>query len=347
MIMAEFFVLGFLCLATFTLLTVQNHGRMSLPCLLAAFALITPNSAPAQSDYPSRPIKIVVPFAPGSIPDLLSRLASDKLTGKWGQPVIVENRPGASGNVGAEAVARAEPDGYTLLSAPPPPIAINQHLFPKMNFDPGAFAPVTVIAAAPNVLVAHPNLPASNVEELIGYARANPGKLSGGSTGNGGTPHLTLEMLMAAAGVRVTHVPYSRGLPPALVDLFAERIDIMFVNLADALPHVRSGKLKAIAVASETRIPELPNTAAIAETLPGFRSTTWYAVVAPPKTPAAIVAKLSNGIAEVLRLPEVARRLHDLSATPVGTSPEQSGAFITAESNRWRDVIVSAGVKLE
>ena len=152
---------------------------------------------------------------------------------------------------------------------------------------------------------------------------------------------------MSAAGVKMTHVPYSRGLPPALVDLFAGRIDVMFVNLADALPHVRSGKLKAIAVASETRIPELPDTAAIAETLPGFRSTTWYAVVAPPKTPAEIVAKLSTEVAEILRMPAVAKRLQDLAATPVGTSPEQSGAFIKAESDRWRNVILSAGVKLE
>jgi tripartite-type tricarboxylate transporter receptor subunit TctC len=325
----------------------RGKGRMSPAWLLAAFASLAPANAPAQTNYPDRPIRIVVPFAPGSIPDLLSRLVGDKLTAKWGQPIIVENRPGASGNVGAETVARAEPDGYTLLSAPPPPIAINQHLFPKLNFDPGAFAPITVIAAAPNVLVAHPDLPASNVQEMIGYAKANPGKLNGGSTGNGGTPHLTLEMLMSAAGVKMTHVPYSRGLPPALVDLFAGRIDVMFVNLADALPHVRSGKLKAIAVASETRIPELPDTAAIAETLPGFRSTTWYAVVAPPKTPAEIVAKLSTEVAEILRMPEVAKRLQDLAATPVGTSPEQSGAFIKAESDRWRNVILSAGVKLE
>ena len=327
-------------------LTTGSTAGVSAAVLLAGLIMGSPG-AQAQNDYPNRPIKIVVPFAPGTMPDLLSRLVGEKLTVKWGQPVIIENRTGASGNVGAEAVARAEPDGYTLLSAPPPPIAINQHLFPRMSFDPAAFVPVTVIAAAPNVLVAHPKLPASNTQELIDYAKANPGKLNGGSTGNGGTPHLTLEMLMSAAGVRIAHVPYSRGLPPALVDLLAERIDVMFVNLADALPHIRGGKLKAIAVASETRIPELPDTAAIAETLPGFRSTTWYAIVAPPGTPAAVVGKLSGEIAEVLRTPEVTKRLQDVGASPGGTSPEQSGAFIAAESNRWRDVIQSAGVKLE
>jgi tripartite-type tricarboxylate transporter receptor subunit TctC len=345
--MAESLVPEFPLLARRTLLRARANGRMSLACLLGALALSATGSAAAQTNYPDRPVKIVVPFAPGSIPDLLSRLVGDKLAGKWGQPFIVENRPGASGNVGAEVVARAEPDGYTLLSAPPPPIAINQHLFPKMSFDPAAFDPVTVLAAAPNVLVAHPNVPASNFGELVGYARANPGKLNGASTGNGGTPHLTLEMLMSAADIRITHVPYSRGLPPALLDLFAERIDIMFVNLADALPHVRAGKLKAIAVASETRIAELPDTAAIAETLPGFRSTTWYAVVAPPKTPSVIVAKLSGEIGNILRTPDVTKRLQDLAATSVGTSPEQSRAFIKAESDRWRSVIVSAGVKLE
>jgi tripartite-type tricarboxylate transporter receptor subunit TctC len=313
---------------------------------LAAALLAGPSPVVAQDSFPSRPIRIVVPFAPGGAADTLPRLIGEKLSAKWGQPVIVENRPGATGNVGAEAVARAEPDGYTLLGAPPPPLAVNQNLFPKLGFDPAAFVPVTIIAAVPNVLVVHPDVPATNIRELIAYAKANPDKLSYASTGSGGTPHLTAEMFKAATGVRIVHVPY-RAVPLAFVDLLAGQVGMMFANLGDSMQHIRSGKLRAIGIGSRTRWQALPDVPAISEVQPNFVSDTWYAVVAPPKTPAERAEKLSQAIADALRLPDVVKRLNDLSATPVGTSPGETAEFIRQETKRWRDVIISAKVTLD
>jgi tripartite-type tricarboxylate transporter receptor subunit TctC len=315
-----------------------------LGLIAAACADATP--ANAQS-FPSKPIKIVVPVVPGTTPDILARLVGNHLAPRLGQPIIVENRGGASSNIGAEYVARAEPDGHTLMVSPPPPLAINESLFPKLGFDPAAFVPVTILVTLPNVLVVTAGLKARNVEELVALAKASPDQLNGGSTGVGGTPHLSLEMFKAAAGVSIKHIPYSRGLAPALTDLLAGRIDLIFMNLADALPHVRSGQLRALAVASRERVADLPEVPALAETLRGFESSTWMAMVAPPATPPEIVGKLSREVAEVLRLPDVVARLSDISAMPVGSSPEDTRAFIRAEAVRWRNVIVSAGIRLE
>lgn len=321
----------------------------TLVCVLAfALFVVGPSVvAIAQDDYPSRPIRLIVPFAPGTLPDVLSRLVGPKLVAKWGQPVIVENRPGATGNIGAEIVAAATPDGYTLLSTPSPPLAINQSLYAKLNFDPNAFAPVTVIAALPNVLVVPSQLPASTLEALITLSKASPDQLNCASTGNGSTGHLSLEMLKAAAGVRITHVPYSKGLGSAMADLLAGRVDMMFVNLSDALPHIRSGALKAIAIGSETSVAELPEVPPLARSFPGFHSTAWYAVVAPPKTPTGITAKLSAAIAETLKAPDIVVKLRDLAVVPIGSSPAETAAFIEAERTRWRNVIISAAIKLD
>ncbi len=228
--------------------------------LIAAAALFTVTSLPtgAQDNYPNHPVRIIVPYAAGGIAGVLAHLLGEKLTAKWGQAFIVESRPGASGNIGAEAVARAAPDGYTLLVSPPPPLAINQSLFPKLSYDPSAFVPVTVIAMVPNVLVVHPAVPASNVKELIVLAKTQPGKLNYASTGNGGTPHLTAEQLKAVTGVRIVHIPYN-GVPAALTDLMGGQVDMMFINLGDALPHIKSGKLKVLGVASDGRIATLPD----------------------------------------------------------------------------------------
>lgn len=325
----------------------MNRGSGLVRRLLIVAALAAmPQMAIAQDNYPKRPIKLVVPYTAGGLADVLSRLVGEKLSLKWGQPVVVESRAGASGNLGAEAVARSDPDGYTLLSTPPPPLAINQSLFAKLAFDPAAFVPVTVIASAPNVLVARPNLPVSSLQELIAFAKANPDKLSYASTGNGGTPHLSAELLKAKIKARIVHVPY-RGLPPAFVDLFAGQVDLMFANLSDSLPHIRIGKLKVLGVGSRARLPELPDVPAISEVLPGFVSDTWYAIVAPPKTPAEIADKISTAVAEALKLSDVAKRLQDLSVAPVGSSPVETTEFIKQETQRWREVIVSAGIKPE
>jgi tripartite-type tricarboxylate transporter receptor subunit TctC len=302
--------------------------------------------AVAQDSYPSRPIRMVVPLPPGPIADTLPRLIADKLTMRWGQPVIIENRPGAAQNLGAEAVARAAPDGYTLLATPQGPLVISQHFYPALGFDPTAFVPVTIMATLPYTLVAHPSLGASTLGELIALAKANADKITYASPGTGSPPHLAGEMLKSMAGVRMVHVPY-KGAGPAATDLLAGRINVMFDNLANTLQHIRSGRLRVLAVGSETRIPELSEVPAIAETYPGFYAAGWYAIVAPPRTPPEIAARLSSAVAETLKLPDVAGKLRDYSAKAVGGSPAETAAFIKEESERWHKVILSNGIKPE
>jgi len=314
--------------------------------LAATCALALAVSAHAQ-DFPTRPIRIVVPFPAGGSADLIPRILGEKLSAKWGQPIIVENRSGAAGNIGAELVYKAEPDGYTLLSAPPPPLVINQSLYAKLAFDPTQFAPVSVMAAIPNVLLIHPGVGAGGVQELITFAKAAPDRLNYASQGSGSTSHLTAEMFKSmAGGLKITHIPY-KGTAPALTDLLGGQVDIMFDNLGVSLQHVKSGKLKALAVCSEKRIAALPEVPALSEFLPGFVAIAWFGVVAPPKTPAPIAEKLSAAIAETLRLPDVQKRLGELSAEPLGYSPSQMAAFMKLEAARWREVIRSAGVKTE
>ena len=323
--------------------TTTTRAVLLAAALLPAFIAALPAAA---QDYPTRPIRIVVPFPAGGTADALPRIIADKLASKWGHAVIVENRAGAGGNIGAEAVFRAEPDGYTLLSAPPPPLVINHSLYSKLAFDPTLFVPVTVIAAVPNVLLLHPKVPANTVQEFIAYAKANPDKLNYASQGSGTTSHLTAEMFKSQGGVRITHVPY-KGTAPALTDLLAGQVEIMFDNLGVSLQHVKAGKLKALAVASEKRVPSLPNIPAMSELMPGFVSIAWFGVVAPPKTPLPIAEKLSAAIAEALKLPEVGKRLADLSAEPGGMTPSEMGAFMKQDAERWRNVIRSAGVKVD
>jgi tripartite-type tricarboxylate transporter receptor subunit TctC len=301
---------------------------------------------PAQT-YPARPIRIVVPFPAGGSADLIPRIVGEKLSAKWGQPVVVENRAGAAGNIGAELVYKAEPDGYTLLSAPPPPLVINQSLYAKLAFDPTQFVPVSVMAAIPNVLLVNPGVGAGSVQDLIAFARAAPGRLNYASQGSGSTSHLTAEMFKAmAGGLKITHVPY-KGSAPALIDLLAGQVDIMFDNLGVSLQHVKSGKLKALAVCSERRIAALPEVPALSEFLPGFTAIAWFGVVAPPRTPMPVAEKLSVAIADALKLPDVQKRLAELSAEPLGYSPSQMAAFMKLDAVRWREVIRSAGVKAE
>jgi tripartite-type tricarboxylate transporter receptor subunit TctC len=300
----------------------------------------------AQESYPNRPIKIIVPLPPGPIADTLPRLIADKLTARWGQPVIIENRPGAAQNLGAEVVARAAPDGYTLLATPQGPLVVSQHFYPRLGFDPTAFVPVTVMAALPYTLVVHPSLPASTLHELFALARANPEGITYASPGTGSPPHLAGEMLKSVSGIRMVHVPY-KGAAPAATDLLAGRVNLMFDNLANTMAHIKSGKLKVLAVASEARVPELSDVPAIAETYPGFYAAGWYAIVAPPKTPLEVATKLSGAIRETLKMPDVANRLREYAARPVGSSPAETAAFFKQESERWRQVILANGIKPE
>jgi tripartite-type tricarboxylate transporter receptor subunit TctC len=313
---------------------------LSLAIALIAF------SAHAQ-DWPSKAVRIIVPFPAGGSADLMPRVVGEKLAEKWGQAVIVENRPGAAGNIGADIVFRAEPDGYTLLSGPPPPLVINRLLYPKLSYDSSQFVPITVIGAIPNVLLVHPKTNVSTVQEFIALARSNPGKLNYASQGSGSTSHLTAELFKSmAGGLQITHVPY-KGTAPALADLLGGQVEMMCDNLGVSLPHVKAGKLKALGVASSKRVPSLPDVPTLAETLPGFESVAWFGIVAPPKTPAAIAEKVSAGVAEALKMPDVQRRLRELSAEPMGLTPAQTAAFMKQETERWGAVIRTAGVKVD
>src|SRR5499426_950678 len=312
---------------------------------LALAAILATPDARAQ-DYPSRAVKIIVPFPAGGTADVMPRIFSDWLAKKWGEPVVIENRSGAAGNIGAEAVAKADPDGYTLLSAPPPPLVINQNLYPRLGFDPTEFVPIVIMGRVPNALVLNAKVPLASVADVIAYAKANPGKLTCATQGNGTTSHLTAELFQMMAGVKFQQVPY-RGSAPALTDLAAGNVDLMFDNLGVSLALVKGGQLKVLGVATPKRMAALPQVPTIAETLPGFESAAWFAIVAPPKTPAAIVDKINVDVNEALKSPEIARRLPDFSAEPVGGTPQATAAYMREEVERWRKVIKAANVKLE
>jgi tripartite-type tricarboxylate transporter receptor subunit TctC len=315
-------------------------------CFALVLACALSFAAGAQ-EWPAKPVRIIVPFPAGGSADLMPRTVAEKLAQKWRQPLIVDNRPGAAGNIGADAVFRADPDGYTLLASPPPPLVINKLLYPRLSYDPDEFVPITVIGAIPNVLLVNPQVPATSVARLIAYARANPGKLNYASQGSGTTSHLTTELFKAmAGGLEITHIPY-KGTAPALTDLLAGQVDVMFDNLGVSLPQVRAGKLTALAVASRKRFPGLPEVPALAETLAGFESVAWFGIVAPPRTSPAIAEKVAVGVQEALKLPDVRKRLADLSAEPLGYSPAETAAFMRQESERWGAVIRAAHVKLE
>ena len=314
------------------------------PSAFLLCALAAPVSA---QEYPARPIRIIVPFPAGGTADIMPRIFGEKLAAKWGQPVVVDNRPGAAGNIGAELVYKAEPDGYTLLSAPPPPLVINQSLYPKLPYDPTRFVTVSVMAAVPNVVLVHPKVPATSIQELIAHAKANPDKLAYSSQGNGTTSHLTTEMLKTVAGgLKITHVPY-KGTAPALAALMSGEVALMIDNLGVSLPHALSGRVRALAVCSERRVPALPQVPAMGEFFPGFVSIAWFGIVAPPGTHPKIAARLSAGISEALKLPDVGKKLADLTAEPVGSTPAQMAAFMKEDAERWRKVIRSAGVKID
>ena len=317
--------------------------------IAAAFALALPAQAPSQDDagdFPKSAIKFVVPNPPGGGNDVLARMIAEKLRVKWGQPVVVENRGGAAGNIGAAAVFNAEPDGHTLLITTPAPLVTNRSLYAKLSYNPDAFVPVSVVMTSPNLLVVHPQVPATSVQQLLAYAKANPDKLSYASQGAGTGAHLTTEMMKMATGVKIVHVPYG-GTAPALIDLLAGRVDMMFIAFGDALSYVRSGKLRAIAVGSNQPNPLLPDVAPVAEALPGFFSMYWVGVVAPPRTPAAVAGKLSAGIGEAINQPDLRKKLQDMNVEPLGSTPAEMADFVRQESDRWGKVIQSIGAKVQ
>ncbi len=303
--------------------------------------------APAPT-YPTKPIRLVVPFPPGGATDILARAVGQRLTEVWGQSVVIDNRPGAGGNIGTELVAKSAPDGYTLEMGTVGTHAINASLYSKLPYDHVKdFVPVILVAGVPNVLVVNPSLPVSSVAELIAYAKANPGKLNFASSGNGTSIHLSGELFKTMAGVQITHVPY-KGSAPALQDLLGGQVQLMFDNLPPSLPNIKAGKLKALAVTSATRAPALPDVPTMAEAgLPGFEASSWFGILAPAGTPPAIVAKLNAEIAKWLASPEAQEKLLALGANPAGGTPEDYAKHIAAETSKWAKVVKESGAKVD
>jgi tripartite-type tricarboxylate transporter receptor subunit TctC len=316
--------------------------RLAFVVLLAAAGV-----AAAQS-YPSKPIRLIVPFAPGGNVDITARAVAPALGEVLGQPIVVENRPGAGGTIGADAAAKSAPDGYTLLMGSNSTVSVAPALYPKNPYDPVRdFAPVSILASVPFVLVVNPSVPAKNVAELIALARAKPDYLSMASAGTGSSNHLVGELFASLTGARLTHIPY-KGSGPAQADLTAGQVNVMFDQLTSALPNIKAGKLRALAVTSPTRNPALPDVPTAAEAgIGNFELANITGILAPAGTPPEVIAKLHDACVKVLAMPSVKERLASLGVEPVGSTPAQFAAFIRDDYARWRKVVADANVKVE
>jgi tripartite-type tricarboxylate transporter receptor subunit TctC len=316
--------------------------------LLLISAILFASNAYAQdaaADYPNKPIRIIVCVPAGGGVDTVTRIIAEGLHQKLGQPVVVENRAGAGGNIGAEAVFTSEPDGYTLLAAQPAPLTVNPLLYQKMNFDPTKFEPVTIMTSIANVLLVRPDFPAKTAKEFITYVKANPGKVNYASQGIGTTSHLTAALFERVVGAKLVHVPY-KGTAPALTDIIASHVDFIFMELASAIKLHQAGKAHILAVATRKRIANLPDIPTLDEAgVKGFESGTWNAIVAPPKTPPAIVAKLSKAVNEVLQSPQAQDHFNKINLHAAGGSPAEAAAFIKRETVTWGGVIKDAHVE--
>lgn len=304
--------------------------------------------ATAQTSYPSKSIRIVVPFPAGGTTDILARAVAQRLTETMGQSVVVDNRAGAGGNIGADLVAKSAPDGYTLLMGTVGTHAINASLYAKMPYDHVRdFSPVILVAGVPNVLVINPTLPVNSVQELIAYGKANPGKLNFASSGNGTSIHLAAELFKTMTSVQMTHVPY-KGSAPAVVDLVGGQVQLMFDNLPSALPQIKAGRLKALAVTSAQRSAALPDVPTVAETgLAGFEASSWFGLLAPAGTPKDVIAKLNGEVAKWLATPEAKDKLAAQGAIPAGLSPDDFTRHIASETVKWQKVVRDSGAKID
>ncbi|HAL40598.1 MAG TPA: ABC transporter substrate-binding protein [Polaromonas sp.] len=312
---------------------------------LLAFAACA-QTAFAQAWPAKQPIRIVVPFPAGGSTDAAGRMLAAELTKSLGQTVVVENRGGANGNIGAENIARSAPDGYSLLISGVGSNAINYSLYGKMPYANKDFAHISLMTTGPNVLVANPNFPANNVEELIALARSKPGKLTHASSGNGSSGHLAMEMLKQVAGINLIHVPYKGG-APAITDTMAGHVDLLFINQDNALPQVRAGKLKILAVASLERNSAYPDTPTIAETIPGFSATSWFGLSAPAGTPPEIIARLQRETVKALAQPAVRQQLESLGFVVVGNTPQQFTEFVKREIEKWGQAVKVSGAHVD
>jgi tripartite-type tricarboxylate transporter receptor subunit TctC len=316
--------------------------RVFLACLAFSFA-----AGVAAQPYPKKPIVMISPWPPAGPAELVARVVGGKLSELLGQPVVIESKPGANGTIGATFVAKAVPDGYTLLFSHVGPIAISPALQKDMPYDSAKdFAPITQVVSGPTILVVRPGIPVKNMKELLAYAKANPGKLSYGSVGPGSTTHLAGEMVKLMGGVDILHVPY-KGAAPVVTDMLGGQIDMGFINVAGILPQIRSGKVRPIAVSTLKRSSILPDLPTVAETLPGFEVNSWYGMMAPAGTPKDIVALLYRETAKVLKMPDVIERMKESGLDTVGSTPEEYAAKIQDDLERWAKIIKAANVKLD
>ena len=323
-----------------------NQVVAALCAAVLSASLFAPGGAQAQA-YPSRPIKVVVGFPPGQATDVIARLMAGKLAESLGQPVVVENRPGKGGSLGAEAVAKSPPDGYTLLVSATAPLATNFNLYPNVGYNPATdFAPVSLMAWLPFVLIVNPAVPANTLAELIAYAKTRPGALSYASSGNGTTAHLTMEMLKKAAGIDILHVPYKGGVA-ALSDVMAGQLQMGWDTALFVLPHVKAGKVRAIATASPTRSPLMPEIPAAAETVPGFSSGAWLGLVAPAGTPREIVNRLNAELHKLMKTPEIAEKLAGLGSEVLLSTPDEFHEHIKRELVKWGKAVKDSGTRLD
>ncbi len=315
---------------------------------LAAIGIVAFPAPTCAQSYPSKPIRLVVPFPAGGSLDVVARAIGQKLTDAWGQPVIIDNRPGAGGNIGADLVAKSAPDGYTILEGALSTHAVNVSLYARMPYDPiKDFVPITLVAVTPNVLVINPSLPVNSVPELVAYAKAHPGKLSFGSGSNGSAGHLAGELFKTEARVDMVHIPYKGG-APAMQDLLGGQIQLMFDNLANSMQQVRAGKLKALAVTTARRSPLVPELPTLSETgLPGFDIYTWWGFMAPAGTPKEIVFKWNAEVTRILNTPEMKSFFAQQGAEPAPTSPEQFAALIRSEIPKYAKIVKDSGAKVD
>jgi tripartite-type tricarboxylate transporter receptor subunit TctC len=316
-------------------------------CLAAFLIGAMATSLPAQAQYPGKPLRIVVPFAAGGTSDILARAIGPKLTEAWGQPVIVENRTGANGNVGADFVAKSAPDGTTMLLSDVGALAINPSVYPDMPFDPARdFSPIVMVSYSPHVLAVHPSLPVKDVKELIAYAKANPGKLNFANSGTGGAPHLAGVEFAARTGVQWTYIPYKGG-SAAVTDVIAGNANVLFNGMLATYPSVKAGRLKGLAVSSARRVPSAPELPTVAETLPGFETGSWQGILAASRTPPEIVAKLNAELTRILNTEDMKAFLAKQGTEVRAGTPEALGSFIASEKARWAKVVKEAGIKAD
>ena len=308
-------------------------------CAVGLVAALAASLAGAQGTFPARTVRFIVPFPGGGINDVLARIVGEKLQSRWAQTIVIENKTGAGGNIGAELAYQSEGDGYTLLLSPPGPLAVNQSLYKQLSYKPQEFVPITVVGSVPNVVIVRKELPVNSLKELIDYVKANPGKVTFGSQGNGATPHLTGMMFQGMTDTRMVHVPY-RGENLVLNDMIGGHVDVFFGNIAAGGPPFRDGRVKILALADTHRSPMLPEIPTTAEAgLPGLVSTGWFALAAPPKTPPPLASEIAKAAVETIKMPDVQAKFRAASVEPVGNSPAEMAAFVAEESRRWSDII--------